>query len=187
MPRKPKYTLDLIFEYAIPVVSVRGYRGCNMQDLLAKTGFNRRAFYLEFGNKQGFFEALVDHYIAKHLVPLESHLQDGEKAHAGILAYFLAYETLIMDKGCLLVSLLLEMGRHSDHIQHSGRLHYDRLQQLFIGLLEKAQENAELSISVDIEREALQLSFLTQGFAVSSALQQGKEDIQTVLDALFKS
>ncbi|MFC3123073.1 TetR/AcrR family transcriptional regulator [Agaribacter flavus] len=187
MPRKPKYRLDLVFEYAIPVALKHGYRGCSMQDLLTKTGFNRRAFYLEFGNKQGFYEALTKHYITQYLQPLETHLQQSEHAHSDISNYFLAYEKLIVNKGCLLINLLLEMGKQSKAIQHAGRQHYDRLQQLFISVLERAKEHGQLATSVDIEREALQLSFLTQGFAVSTALEQGKEDIKTVVDALFST
>ncbi|MGQ8364163.1 TetR/AcrR family transcriptional regulator [Glaciecola sp. 1036] len=187
MSQKPKYQLELVLDYALPVVLERGFAGCNMQTLLEKTGFNRRAFYQHFDTKIRFFEALVAHYIEHKLNPLFSQFSTGSSVYQSISSYFNAYEKVITPNGCLLVKMLMEVGHQSETIQGLGRHFYDNLTQQLIGTLEKAQISGELSPQLNVEKEALQLTFLTQSFAVSANLKQGKEDIHTLIQALFES
>jgi TetR/AcrR family transcriptional repressor of nem operon len=67
MPRKPQYNLDAVLSQAIDVFLEHGYHGAIMDEIIARTDFNRRGFYIEFGSKQTFFYMVLQHYKIAHL------------------------------------------------------------------------------------------------------------------------
>lgn len=185
MPKQPKYQLERVLERALPLVIQRGYRGCSMATLITETGFNRRAFYMHFNNKEDFFEALLNHYLQAHLLPLNQYLRGLEDPQLSIHHYFKAYQQLINVKGCLLTKLIIEMGSENNAVQHQARWFYDQLQLEFIGLLERAQQHQFIRASAKIEQQALKLTCLAQGFAVSNHIVQGSEDVSLLIESLF--
>lgn len=179
------YVLDDVYEAAIPVVLAKGYKGCSMETLISSTGFNRRAFYKEFSNKQDFVNALLTYYINKHLIPLEQSLSSQENIPQAVIDYFSAYQTLINKQGCLLVRLLIEMGKEDQDIVNQARRYFDNLQLSFIGCLERALSYKELKLNTQIEPLALKLSCFAQGLAVSSHIQCADSDTLIVVKSLF--
>ena len=187
MSRKPEYTITQIFEAAIPLVLEQGYRGCSMETLINQTGFNRRAFYLEFGSKQHFFNDLVAYYIEHYLMPLQNDLLVASNIPEAIITFFTQYQHHINQQGCLLVRIIVELGKEDETIQHLARNYYDGLQQTFIACLEKAVLNQQLSEQTNIEALALKLSCFAQGFAVSNNIRQGQSDALIIIRSLFTS
>jgi TetR/AcrR family transcriptional repressor of nem operon len=185
MPRKPQYSLTEVFEKAIPVVLAQGFRGCPMETLIAKTGFNRRAFYLEFASKKGFMEVLLGYYIEHKLLPLQEQLVNAENHPQAIIQFFEDYQRQIDHQGCLLVRLILELGNEDEQVRHQARTYYDSLQSSFIACLENAVAHQQLPPNTNIEPLALKLSCFAQGFAVSNNIQQGQSDVLIVIQSLF--
>ncbi|MBT1451912.1 TetR/AcrR family transcriptional regulator [Glaciecola sp. XM2] len=185
MPKQPKYQLEKVLEGALPLVLELGYRGCSMATLISSTGFNRRAFYIQFHNKEDFFEALLNHYLHAHLMPLNQYLRESFNVQECIHAYFKAYQQHIHRKGCLLTKLVLEMGNENNAIQHQARWFYDQLQLDFIALLERAQQHDMLAKNVNVEQQALKLTCLAQGFAISNQIVQGEEDATLLIESIF--
>ena len=185
MPRKTAYSLPNVMEKAIPVILEQGYRGCSMDTLIKTTGFNRRAFYLEFNNKHNFVHALTRYYIETYLNPLQAPLHSIENIPQAIVEYFVMYQRHINEQGCLLVKLILELSTRDPVIQSIARSYYDNLQLTFIACLERAIEHDELPNDIDIEAFALKLSCFAQGFAVSNSIKQGDSDVITVIKSLF--
>ncbi|MFC4700714.1 TetR/AcrR family transcriptional regulator [Glaciecola siphonariae] len=186
MPQTKKYELEKVLELALPLAIKLGYRGCSMAVLIKETGFNRRAFYLHFNNKEDFFEALLNHYLQAHLLPLNQYFHNATSAAQGTVQYFTKYQELIQTKGCLLTKLVVEMGFNNAAIQHQARWFYDQLQLAFIGLLERAQQHKHIPASVNIEQQALKLTCLAQGFAVSNHIIQGNEDVSLLIESIFE-
>lgn len=185
MSRKPEYSITEVFEKAIPAVLAQGFRGCSMQTLISKTGFNRRAFYLEFENKKRFIEILLAYYIEHKLLPLQKVLVHSEQHPQAIVQFFEAYQRQIDQQGCLLVRLILELGQEDEQVRQHARRYYDALQLAFIACLEKAVAHEQLPKSIKIEALALKLSCFAQGFAVSNNIQQGQSDVLIVIQSLF--
>jgi TetR/AcrR family transcriptional repressor of nem operon len=185
MPRKPQYALHDVFESAIPVVLEKGCKGCSMDMLINATDFNRRAFYLEFTNKQSFIDDLLSHYITLHLTPLQRHLQATEDISQAIITYFNAYQTHINKQGCLLIRLIVEAGKEDNDIANQARHYFDNLQLSFIGCIERAVAHQEMSKQVNVESLALKLSCFAQGLAVSNIIQQGDCDALIVIKTLL--
>jgi AcrR family transcriptional regulator len=186
MSRKPEYELNEVFDRAIPAFLSHGYFACSMDTLINITDFNRRAFYIEFENKQAFADALLNYYIEYHLTPLQSELEVKAHFPQAIICYFKAYQQLIDKQGCLLVRLILELGKSDPNIQNQARRYYDNLQSSFIACLEKAVAHSELPASTNIEALAMKLSSFAQGLAVSNHLKQGDDDALIVIKTLFE-
>ena len=183
MARQPKYRLESVMEQALPVVNQLGYRSCNMNTLITKTGFNRRAFYAEFGDKQRFFEALTQYYIERKLHPLLNNFDSTYSAKIQLSKFFDQYRKLINPHGCLLVTMINELSGESVQIRNLARHFYDQLSLEFIAMLERTVDSSR----INIEKEALTLTFFTQAFAVNQHLNQGDDDVNTLLLHLFES
>lgn len=183
MPRQKNYQLDTVMAKAISYARLNGYRAANMQRLISVTKFNRRAFYLEFGNKQKFFERLVAFYITNTLDPLILQLNSSDDARVNLSAYFDAYRTLLDQGPCLLVRLLCEIGNESPTISTLANDYYDRLTQHFLAILEKSYRLPDQLHLVN--NIALQLMFITQSVAVSRSLAHRQHEIQMLLEELL--
>ena len=186
MAQHRKYELEQVLEKSLPLAIDLGYRGCSMATLIDQTGFNRRAFYLHFNNKEDFFEALLNHYLQAHLLPLNRYFHENVDPQYCVQAYFVHYQKLIHTKGCLLTKLIIEMGNKNVAIQHQARWFYDQLQLEFIALLERCVQQGYLPKSLKIEQEALKLTCLAQGFAVSNHIVQGSEDVLLMIQSIFE-
>ena len=186
MPRNKGYHLESVFTKAIPYVSVMGYHASNLNTLIVKTNFNRRAFYAEFGNKLGFFEALLTYYINSELLPLQLTLRDNlNPLKESLHKYFKAYASVLNAKPCLLIRLLEDLSTQSESIQSQARAFYDQLTQSFIAAIERSEAKGQVADSVNIESQALKLTFLTQNYAIACNLPQATDDIHLLIDSII--
>lgn len=184
MPRTSFYNLDNILSEAGEIFLEHSFHGAALEEIIARTEFNRRAFYLEFGNKQQFVYAVLDHYEAHKLAPIIAHLEDHQGLDS-IERFFSAYIALIFGKGCLLINMLSELGSQDEQIISKGRHYLDRLQLAFIGCLEQAQQQQSVRASINIEAIALQLTSFVQGFAINSLLVESDEELHIATQALL--
>ena len=186
MPRAPMYNVDEVLEQAIDVFLEHGFHGAVMDEIIARTDFNRRGFYLEFGSKQAFLYRVIQFYIDNQLqnvlVALEQH--QGKTA---IMTFFERYLQLISGRGCLLVNCITELGHDDPKIRDFGRHYLDRLQIDFIACIERAVNSHEMSRDTNIEAVALQLTSYVQGFAVNAILAEDANELQIATQTLLDS
>lgn len=186
MSRKALYDLETVLNQSIDLLLQRGFHAAAMDEIIARTDFNRRGFYIEFGSKQQFLYKVVEHYQATRLNPVVDCLQ----SHQGIEAinqFFDRYISLIAGRGCLLINLIGEMGSDDEVIRDLGRHYLDRLQIAFIGCLERAQKHGQLSDQVNLEACALQLSSYVQGFAINAIIAADEEEMRIAAGSLLQA
>lgn len=184
MPRSAQYDIDDILQQAVDIFLEHSFHGAIMDEIIARTSFNRRGFYLEFGSKQQFLYKVLAHYQEHQLMPVVSELEN----HHGITAintFFLRYIPLVFGRGCLLINCVCELGKQDDIIKGMGRHYLDRLQLDFIGCLEKARLSGEIKPEINIESAALQLTSYVQGFAVNGVLAENREEMIIATEALI--
>lgn len=184
MPRKALYNTDEVLSLSIEVLLEHGYHGTIMDELIARTDFNRRGFYIEFSSKQQFFYRVIEHYQTTVLNPVMAHL-DGHQGLVSIEHFFEAYIELVGGKGCLLINAITELGFDDDKIKDIGRHYIDRLQLGFIGCLENAQQQGQVRSPINIESTALQLTSYVQGFAVNAIMTADNEELKLATRALL--
>lgn len=184
MARKPQYDVDAVLTEAIQIFLEHGYNGAVMDEIIARTDFNRRGFYLEFGSKQSFLYKVLDHYHATVLDGIVSHLEKN-RGMLSIQRFFQDYIELVKGKGCLLVNIITERGFDDKHIRDVGRHYIDRLEIGFIGCLEKAIQHNQVKSDINIEATALQLCNYVQGFAVTGVLAGKTDELDLATEALL--
>jgi len=184
MARRPQYDVDEVLTEAIQIFLEHGYNGAVMDEIIARTGFNRRGFYLEFGSKQSFLYKVLEHYNVSVLQNIIAHLEHNQGL-SSINAFFKEYITQIKGKGCLLVNSVTELGYDDKHVRSIGRHYIDQLEIGFIACLEKAIEHRQVKDSINVEATALQLCSYVQGFAVTGILAGGTDELELATQALL--
>ena len=184
MPRKAQYNVEYVLDQAIDVFLEHGYHGTIMDEIIARTEFNRRGFYLEFGSKQNFLYLVLEHYLTHHLNKIMSHLE-SKQGLTSISTFFKEYVKHVKGKGCLLINCITELGFDDPKIREIGRHYIDSLQIDFIGCLEKAQALQQLHPRTNIESTALQLTSYVQGFAVNAVISGDTDELQLATQALL--
>lgn len=185
MARKALYSVEEVLTNAIEVFLEHGYNGAVMDEIIARTDFNRRGFYLEFGSKQIFLYRVLTHYQETCLNPVFRHLEHN----VGLMSvklFFKEYIRLVKGRGCLLVNSITELGFDDPQIREFGRHHIDKLEIGFIGCLEKAMEQGQVKPGINIEATALQLCNYVQGFAVTAILAGHTDELDLATDALLE-
>ena len=184
MPRKALYNVDAVLSQAVDVFLEHGYHGAIMDESIARTDFNRRGFYLEFGSKQNFLYLVIEHYQSTQLSKIIEHLESNHGLHS-ISRFFSAYVEHVKGRGCLLINCITELGFDDQKVREIGRHYLDRLQIDFIGCLEKAQRLNQVHNHINIESTALQLTSYVQGFAVNAVLAGETDELQIATQALL--
>lgn len=184
MPRKALYNIEQVLTDAIDVFIEHSFHGAVMDELIARTEFNRRGFYLEFKDKKHFLYRVIEHYQTLYLQPLQSQLQ-SKNGLDSIQSFFSDYIAFIEGKGCLLINSVTELGNVDEKIREIGRHYLDSLQIAFIGCLENASHNNQLRAGVDIESAALQLTSFVQGLAVNALLCEDSQEMQIAIQSLL--
>lgn len=184
MPRKALYDVDAVLSQAIDVFLEHGYHGAIMDEIIARTDFNRRGFYLEFGSKQTFLYKVLEHYQANHLSKVMVHLENNQGL-TSIEAFFADYTELVKGRGCLLINMITELGFDDAQVRDIGRHYLDRLQIDFIGCLEKALQQGQIHQHANVEAIALQLTSYVQGFAVNGILAGATDELKIATQALL--
>ncbi|MFT4807617.1 MAG: TetR/AcrR family transcriptional repressor of nem operon [Paraglaciecola sp.] len=184
MPRKAQYNVDAVLSQAIDVFLERGYHGAIMDEIIARTDFNRRGFYIEFGSKQTFLYMVLKYYQTNYLNKIMKNLETNQGLDS-IGTFFTHYVEHINGKGCLLINCITELGFDDQKIQEIGRHYLDRLQINFIGCLEKAFGLGQVHAHINIESTALQLTSYVQGFAVNAILSGDTDELQLATKALL--
>ena len=186
MPRKVQYNLDAVLDQAIDIFLEHGYHGTIMDEIIARTDFNKRGFYIEFGSKQVFLYKVLKHYQTAYLDNIIRNL-DSDHGLDSVNSFFADYVEHIKGKGCLLINCIAELGLNDQEVQEIGRHYLDRLQIGFIGCLEKAQALGHLHTHINIESTALQLTSYVQGFAVNAILARETDELELATQALLGS
>ncbi|MBT0586739.1 TetR/AcrR family transcriptional regulator [Alteromonas oceanisediminis] len=185
MPRAPMYDVDEVMEQAIDVFLEHGFHGTVMDEIIARTDFNRRGFYLEFGSKQAFLYRVIQFYIDTQLQRVIAALESDSGVQA-IDDFFSRYLALIGGRGCLLINCVAELGFDDPTIRDMGRHYIDRLQIDFIACVEQAVNHHELRPETNIEAIALQLTSYVQGFAINAILAQDADELKLATQTLLR-
>ena len=184
MPRKAQYDVNQVLDQAMDVLLEHGFHGSIMDEIIARTDFNRRGFYLEFGSKQNFLYLVLERYQQHKLTPITAHLTENQGL-LSIQRFFDDYILLIKGRGCLLVNCITELGFDDNRIREMGRHYLDNLQLGFIGCLERALMHGEVRKDIQLEATALQLTCYVQGFAVNGILAAQTDELKLATRALL--
>ncbi len=148
----------------------RGYGGVSFADLEAATGISRTSIYAAWGDKEGLFVAVVDHYDSHYSAQLRVALRAAPTAWTGIEAYFArllaAFADPALPLGCLVTNVAVEGDRGQSRLGRRIAASLALAEDAFAETLCRAQSHGELSPEADARALARQLVAVTHGLSV---------------------
>lgn len=183
MGRAKTYDRTDLVERALDLFWSYGFLGTSTAELVKQLDVNRFSLYAEFGNKQGLFEATLEHY--QRLVTQRlSALHEPAAGVDDIVEFLelLAKEATQpgAERGCFLCNTATGRAPHDTDSQQFVEAYVDGVRGAFLNALRGSQSRHELRDGVSCEDQACLLTSTVLGFWV---LMRSKVDREMVLGA----
>lgn len=155
MARPAQFDRDTILNKAMETFWEQGYCATSMANLVETTDLNPGSLYAAFESKQGLFMATLDHYGARSVRRLKTHLANAESPLQAIESYFdqLA-DNIEKPKGknsCFLVNTVLELSQRDDRIRNRINHHFEQIEATLVDALKQARSREELAADADCD------------------------------------
>lgn len=179
----------------------RGFGGTAIDEILARTGMTKGAFFHHFPSKKDLAHALIDRYAALDLGHLESKMDRAEQLSSDPLQQLLVFVSLFREEamtltqpypGCLMGSYCYEAGLFDPATMDVIR---STMRTWRVRLLAKLEEVAEVHPprrEVDLESLADQITVVFEGAYIVSKVVEAPEVVadqllhhRTYLELLF--
>ena len=158
-----------VLESAQAVFWARGYEATSIQDLVDATGVNRGSLYGTFGDKQGLFLAVIDHYLATVATPMMAELSnpDPRSAIEGMFAALIRRNSdPEFPRGCLITNTSLECPISGDTIARKIAEAMGNQETAIYRVVRRAQTEGALAANCDARALARFFLGVAQGLNV---------------------
>jgi TetR/AcrR family transcriptional regulator, transcriptional repressor for nem operon len=169
MPGVKQFDRGEVLDRAMALFWRRGYEATSIRDLVAATGINRGSIYATFGDKEGLFLAVLDHYSEKFAKPLIHELDDPDPRRA----IERMFDSIIrrnsdarFPRGCLNTNTSLECPGSGDEITRKIAAGFGVQESAIYHVLHRAQTEGSLSLTLDARALARFFMAVAQGLNV---------------------
>jgi TetR/AcrR family transcriptional regulator, transcriptional repressor for nem operon len=169
MPGIKQFDRGEVLDRAMALFWRRGYEATSIRDLVAATGINRGSIYATFGDKEGLFLAVLDHYGEKFAKPLIQELEDPDPRRA----IERMFDSIIrrnsdarFPRGCLNTNTSLECPGSGDEITRKIAAGFGRQESAIYRVLHRAQAEGSLRSTLDARALARFFMAVAQGLNV---------------------
>jgi TetR/AcrR family transcriptional repressor of nem operon len=170
MARPRAFNEAEVLDRAMRLFWQRGYGGVTFADLESATGILRTSIYAAYGDKEGLFLAVVDHYDAHYSAQLRAALRAAPTAWSGVEAYFArlldAFGDPALPLGCLVTNVAVEGDRGQSRLGRRIAASIALAEDAFADVFARARARGELPGDADPRRLARQLIAVTHGLSV---------------------
>lgn len=182
-PSKKELNRDSLLNQGVVFFMNQGYHGTGLQEILDAVNVPKGSFYNYFSSKEEFGAAVIQHYIEPFISRLSTHLQQsGSDALGALRRYF---DELIVELeenqfkgGCLLGSLMGEIGSTSDICQQSLQSAIARYRDLLQSGLAQAQQQGSVRSDKSAEEMADLLINTWQGALLRMQIEKSSAPVK---------
>jgi TetR/AcrR family transcriptional regulator, transcriptional repressor for nem operon len=178
------FELEQVLEQAMRVFWRQGYEGTGLVDLERATGLGRQSLYGVFGDKQGLFLAVVEHYFSRVVVPGLDALDAPGSARANLEGILLAWEATAAQPdfhGCLIGNSVPELSAKDEKVAAVLRRKLELMEAAFARALRRAKRAGEVRADLDPRNTARALLTMAQGLAVVARAQRDPAFVRGVV------
>ncbi len=158
-----------VLDQAMQVFWRRGYEATSIRDLTEATGLGRGSLYGAFGDKEGLFLAVLDHYADRVQQQMVEVLQQPDPRQA-IAAMYAAMVARMSEgtcpPGCLNTNATLTAPISSDRINRKIAERLGQLESAIYAVLLRAQTAGQLPAGLDLRAYARFFLAVNQGMSV---------------------
>ena len=192
---KPSHR-DAIVAAGLKVMFRSGFIGASVRDIVAEAGVPQGSFTNHFRSKEGFAEAVLNHYFAYVQGLVRAALEDFSLTPRQRLRRYLDSITskLAADeftRGCLIGDLSLEASGQSEPLRTRLAAIYEEWRVPFAACIAEAQASGEVATSFDPTDLAEFLLASWQGAMLRMKVERGPAPLERfkaiVFDTVFKA
>jgi TetR/AcrR family transcriptional repressor of nem operon len=192
MGRPREFNADEALDRALHVFWAKGYAATSMTDLLEAMGLSKSSFYESFGNKHDVFMAALRRYGDRETARLGACVGSGSCARRLIevqLRSIVERSTGDGDRrGCLTVNCAVELAPHDPAIGSAVVAHLDSMEELYVSLITRGQDEGAISRRHDARALARYLLNALCGLQVMAKVGRDEaalnETVSTILSVL---
>ena len=185
MARPKEYVREAVLDAATQVFWEKGYEGTSVSDLVEGTGLHRRSMYEEFGDKDGFFLACLDHFAYETTKDLARLLHKTPLGLRNIEVFFhdrVEYACSRKFKGCLLVKSAVEQELLTEDARKKVQHFQAQTEKAFYDCLRAAQTSSEMSRKKDCAMLAKYLFCFLEGLMVMGQSPATKKELESIVE-----
>lgn len=153
MARNVEFDEQLAVSKAMDVFWKKGYNGASMRDLTEAMGINSSSLYNTIGDKHQLFVKCIKHYTESRMEVAKKQLHQISSPLKAIEKYINAsvYAITTEPNSCLAIKTTFEVATSDVEVQKIIKADNEFTYQLLIGLIRKAIEKKEITITQDAE------------------------------------
>ncbi|MBS0424194.1 MAG: TetR family transcriptional regulator C-terminal domain-containing protein [Proteobacteria bacterium] len=191
---KKEFNREGLLNQGVVFFMNQGYHGTGLQEILDAVNVPKGSFYNYFSSKEEFGAAVIQHYIEPFISRLSTHLQQSDSDALGAIRRYFAELIVELEEnkfkgGCLLGSLMGEIGSTSDICQQSLQSAIARYRDLLQSGLARAQQQGTVRTDKTPEEMADLLINTWQGALLRMQIEKSsapvKQCCHDLLDDFF--
>lgn len=188
MARNVEFDEQLAISKAMDVFWKKGYYGTTMRDLTEAMGINSSSLYNTIGDKHQLFIRSIKHYTesrmsaaVKQLEPIKSPVKAIEK-----FVRSSAYAITNEPNSCMAIKTTFEVATSDGEVQKIIKTDNEFTYKLLMGLVKKAMEKGEITVTQDAEMLTDYIMNHFSGWHESFIIHQDKNRIKKMANFLLK-
>lgn len=188
MARNVEFDEQLAISKAMDVFWKKGYNGTTMRDLTEAMGINSSSLYNTIGDKHQLFIRSIKHYTEsrmnaalKQLEPIKSPLKAIEKFVRSSV-----YTITNEPNSCMAIKTTFEVATSDVEVQKIIKTDNEFTYKLLMGLVKKAMEKGEITVTQDAEMLTDYIMNHFSGWHESFIIHQDKNRIKKMADFLLQ-
>ena len=191
MARHKEFDREEVLERAMRLFWRQGYEASSVQALVEATGVNRASLYNSFGDKQGLFLAVLDHYQTSVGAGRLALLQAPGSPVAALRRFFddlVAFSVTGGRRlGCLMTNSAVALAPRDRDCEARLRDNLARVEDAFYRLIRRAQAEGEVPAQRDARALARFLAGTVQGLRVIARLDPQEDRLRDVVDTALSA
>jgi len=177
---------DEVLEKVMLLFWRKGYFNTSIDNIVKETGMSRAVMYKYFKDKEGLFEAILNHYINNITSKAVEALKEKGRKLDPIYNFFQQFGTEnhheMLQYGCLLLATASDYPLHDERIKKIITSTSNNMEELFYNILLKAKESDVLVENIDCKTTA---SFLVGSlFGLMALYRSGSHKL--IIDNFIK-
>lgn len=191
MARVREFDADIALNRAIEMFWEHGYANTSMREMVKYTGVAHAGLYSAFGGKQDLFRAALEKYEERIFTYLFGGLE-SERASVKDIKKFFSFITSAKDDkyfkhGCFIANTALEFGATSGPIHDILSRTFNRQVSAFEHALSNAQQQGQISRSVNIADTASSFTVLFYGCSALTRMKAPSKVVQQSISAAISA
>ncbi len=189
MPRPREFRDNDVLNRAMLLFWQQGFHATGIKQLESVTGLRTSSLYNRFGDKEGLYEAALEHYVETVVARrIERYLRHGDPLE-GIRGFFRSTWDYIDDDhapmACLLTNSALELGNRYPALRRRIDAGMQQVEQALVGALERARTSGSLPAGTEPARLGRRLAMALQGLLISTRARPERRWLRETTEAIL--